>query len=203
MKANYLTHRNTVRVMLITAITILFALPSLKAQTLYKLSPGPDVSIKVLGTSNVHDWTMASTGIDSKGEFKFDNGILTGLQSFNLSIDVKTLKSEHSSMDSRTYKAINANQYPKITYKLNSAVVTLIEKNKYLIKAKGELTIAGATQGVTLDVTAVVNADNSITCTGTEKLKLTDYKITPPSFMLGTMKVYNDLSIKYNLNYKK
>jgi polyisoprenoid-binding protein YceI len=106
-------------------------------------------------------------------------------------------------MDSRTYKSVNAPKYPNVTYKLNSATVTTIEKNKYLIKAKGDLTISGKTQPVTLEVTAVINADNTITCSGSEKIKLTDYGIKPPSFMLGTMKVADDLTIQFTLIYKK
>jgi hypothetical protein len=54
-----------------------------------------------------------------------------------------------------------------------------------------------------MDVTAVVNADNTITCSGSKKIQLTDYGIKPPTFMLGAMKVYNDLTIQFNLIYKK
>jgi len=193
----------------ISAITIIIAaiffsaLPQgLKAQSNYKVVPGKDATIKVLGSSNVHDWTMTSATMESHGEFKFDDGTLHSLTSFSLSVDAKSLKSEHESMDNRTYKTIKADQFPKITYKLNSAVITLLQKNKYQIKATGDLTIAGTTQTIVLNVTAVVNADNTITCTGSQKIKLTDYKIQPPSFMLGAMKVADDLTIQYNLQYK-
>lgn len=105
-------------------------------------------------------------------------------------------------MDDRTYKCIKADQFPKITFKLTSAVVTEVQKGKYTIKASGDLTISGATQAIVLDVTAAINADNTISCSGSQKIKLTDYKIDPPTFMLGAMKVYNDLTIQYNLIYK-
>ncbi len=62
--------------------------------------------------------------------------------------------------------------------------------------------IAGVTQTIAMTVNAVVNSDNTITCSGSETLKLTDYKIDPPSFMLGAMKVKNDLTIQFNLVYK-
>jgi hypothetical protein len=205
MKAKYFTIRNVARATLTAAIIIFLSIPQfVKAQTIYKVSPGPEVNIKVLGSSNVHDWTMTSTAMESQGEFKFDaERQLVALTSFSFSINAKSLKSEHSSMDSRTYKSIKADQYPKITYRLNSAIITIIQKNKYLIKTKGELIIAGATQTISMDVTAVVNPDNTISCTGSQKLQLTDYKIQPPSFMLGAMKVTNDLTIQFNLIYKK
>jgi polyisoprenoid-binding protein YceI len=185
------------------ALTIFFTMPqTLKAQGNYKVSQGKDVTIKVLGSSNIHDWTMTATGIESQGQFKFEGGQLQALTSFGLVVEAKSLKSESTSMDGRCYKTIKADQYPKITFKLTSAAVTEVQKNKYTIKASGELTISGATQPVVLTVTAVVNADNTITCTGAQKVKLTDYKIDPPTFLLGAMKVYNDLTIQYNLIYK-
>jgi polyisoprenoid-binding protein YceI len=191
---------------ILTVIAIIFlgTIPqNLLAQTTYKLSPGQNVNIKVLGSSNVHDWTMVSSLMESQGEFKFDGDRqLVALHSFSFSMDAKSLKSEHTSMDDRTYKTMKADQYPKIIFKLNSAVITAVQKNKYLIKATGDLVIAGVTQNITLNVTAVVNADNTISCTGSQKIQLTDYKIEPPSFMLGAMKVKNDLTIQFNLTYK-
>jgi len=188
---------------MVTVAVILFGVipQSLKAQV-YKLSPSADVNIKVLGSSNIHDWTMTSTALESQGNFKFSEGQLKEVTAFSFSLNAKSLKSDHQSMDNRTYKTINADQFPKIIYRLSSATITSVQKNKFLIKTTGELTIAGTTQTITMNVTAVVNADNSLTCTGSEKLKLTDYKIEPPSFMLGAMKVTNDLTIQFNLTYK-
>ena len=106
-------------------------------------------------------------------------------------------------MDGRTYKCIKADEFPKISYKLTSADVTMVQASKYSIQTKGVLTIAGKAQSISMKVIAFVNADQSISCNGTEKLMLTDYGIEPPSFMLGAMKVGNDLVIKFDLNYTK
>jgi len=182
---------------------LMMADQKLQAQTNYKLAQGKDVTIKVLGSSNVHDWEMASAVMESQGEFVINaEHQLTALPAFNLALDAKSLKSEHQTMDERTYKTMKADQYPKIVYKLASAAITELEKGKYTIKTTGKLTIAGVTQTINMVVNATVNADNTITCTGAEPLKLTDYKIDPPSFMLGAMKVKNDLTIQFNLVYK-
>ncbi len=195
--------KNIKQILMLTMICIMGFSSLLQAQTSYKLASGPDVSIKILGSSNVHDWVMTSTAMESQGNFKFGEGNqLRAITSFSFSLNAKSLKSDHESMDSRTYKTIKADQYPKIVYKLNSAAITEVQKNKYLVKTTGDLTIAGATQTITMNVTAVVNADNTLNCTGSQKIKLTDYKIDPPSFMLGAMKVKDDLTIQFNLIYK-
>jgi polyisoprenoid-binding protein YceI len=169
------------------------------AQTTYKLITDKDVSIKVLGSSNVHDWTMTSTAMESQGDFNLADH---HLQSLSFHLAVTSLKSEHTSMDDRTYKAVDAKKFPDISYKLTAAEVTTVDAHKYLIKTKGNLTIAGATQPISMEVTAVVNADNTLTCSGSKKIQLTDYGIKPPTFMLGAMKVHNDLTIQFNLVYK-
>jgi polyisoprenoid-binding protein YceI len=193
---------NIKQILILTMIGIMGFSTLTYAQNSYKLVNSPDVSIKVLGSSNVHDWVMTSTVMESQGEFTFEGAALSALHSFKFSLVFTSLKSEHTSMDNRTYKSVNAKKYPTISYKLTSAQVTTTEKNKYLVKTKGELTIAGVTQPIIVDVTALLNADKTITCTGSEKIKLTDYSIKPPSFMLGAMKVANDLTIEFNLVYK-
>ncbi len=194
---------NPLAAMFIAAFIFLAVPQVVTAQVTYQLVQSPAVVIKVSGKSNVHDWTMTATGIESQGKFKLNGDNLTDVTSLSFTVAAKSLKSGKSSMDNRTYKTIKADQYPNITYKLTSATVSHISQKNYLVKTKGELTIAGVTQPVNVSVNATVNADNTITCTGTENIKLTDYGIKPPSFMLGTMKVYNDLAIQFTLIYKK
>lgn len=197
-----LTNRIIAISILITAV-ISGAMPaSVQAQTTYKLTPGNEVTIKVLGTSNVHDWVLTSTAMESLGDFKIDDNQLRSLNSLTFSLLAKSLKSEHESMDNRTYKTMKADQFPKISYKLTSAAVSAVAKSKYSIKTTGDLTIAGVTQSISMTVTAVLNTDNTVTCSGAQNIRLTDYKIDPPSFMLGAMKVKNDLTIQFNLIYK-
>ena len=79
---------------LIAVIILLIAPAFTQAQGIYKLSPSKDASIKVLGSSNIHDWTMAAMVIESQGEFKFEGDELKSLTAFTLTVDAKSLKSE-------------------------------------------------------------------------------------------------------------
>lgn len=174
------------------------------AQTSYKLVADKSNTIKVEGTSNVHDWTMTAKDVESSGTFRFNTrNELTDISSLKFSVLAKSLKSEKTSMDGRTYKSMKADQFPKVTYQLTAATVTMIQYNKYAIQTTGLLSIAGKTQTISMKVMALVNADRSISCHGTQKLMLTDYGIEPPSFMLGAMKVGNDLQIRFDLTYTK
>ena len=188
----------------IASVLFLLSPQVIMAQSIYKITSNKNSEITINGKSNVHDWVMNSKGIESQGVFKFNaKEELIGLSAFNFTVLAKTLKSGKSSMDERTYKSIKANEFPKISYKLTYAEVTMVQANKYSIQTTGLLTIAGKSQTISMKVMALVNADNSISCHGTQKLMLTDYGIEPPSFMLGAMKVGNDLVIKFDLNYTK
>lgn len=187
-----------------TILLLLLATQTLSAQTVYKLNPGKGTVLNVSGTSNVHDWTMTSTLAESQGVFRLNaKGEIINLSNFSFSAAAKSLKSGKSSMDSRTYKTLKADEFPTINYQLKSVDIAMIQPNKYKIQTKGNVSIAGKTQPIAMVVTAVVNADQSITCTGSTPLKLTDFGVEPPSFMLGAMKVGNDLTIKFDISYNK
>ena len=187
------------------AFVLMMLLPQgMMAQSNYNIKSDKNTSIKVSGKSNMHDWDLSSTTMESNGDFKFDaKNVLSSVTSFTFNVAAKSLKSGKSLLDNRTYKAMKAEQFPKIFYKLTSAVIKQTEKNKYSVKSNGDLTIAGHSENITMDLVIVVNSNNTLSCTGSEKIKLTDYKIQPPSFMLGAMKVYNDLNIEFSLQYKK
>lgn len=203
MKTNQLIHYGWI-ILKVSIVLFMLSPMMLMAQSSYKLASSKDNTIKVLGKSNVHDWTMVAKGLESSGSFKFNSSNeLVDLTSFRFSVLAKSLKSDKTSMDERTYKAMKADQFPKVTYQLTFATVTMVQANKYSIQTSGNLTIAGKTQVIAMKVMALVNADGSITCHGQENLLLTNYGIQPPSFMLGAMKVGNDLSIQFNLTYSK
>lgn len=116
-------------------------------------------------------------------------------------LPVTSLKSEHKTMDNNTYKALKASKHPEIVYALSSATVTPVNATTFTIRTKGKLTIAGTTRETDVVATAKVNPDNSITVTGSKKLKMTDYGVTPPKVMM--IKTGNDLTISYNLRLTK
>lgn len=179
---------------------------NLQAQVSYKLNGSKDNLVKISGKSNVHDWTMNAENPvceASFAAFSAEDNIPKSLTSLNFSVNAKSLKSESTSMNNRTYKAIKADAYPQITFKLREATVTPQQKNKFTVNATGTLTIAGVSKVISLQVNGEVKSDNTIVCSGQEKIRLTDYGIQPPSFMLGAMKVGNDLSIAFTLHLKK
>ena len=156
-------------------------------------------SIKVLGTSNMHDWDMAADNFSCEGNFNVKNGVLEDVSSLSFSLPVTNLKGKESLLNSRAYKALNSEKHKTITFKLTSATVVPGQK---VINANGNLTISGVTRPVTLKTNYVVNADQSITCKGSETLKMSTYGVKAPSFMMGALKTGDQVTIDFVLKLK-
>ncbi len=189
--------------LLLLSFASLAMLPTLRAQTAYH-SSSKSATMTLYGTSTLHDWNMTATVFTADAQYTLtpDNQ-LGALNALTVSLPVHNLKSEHDGMNDNAYESLKADQNKNITFQLKSATVTSSGGNKYQIAALGSLSIAGISKAVTLNTTAIVNADGSISCSGTVPIKLSEFNIERPSFMLGTMKVGDALTLNYSLIFVK
>lgn len=165
------------------------------AQT-YKPTAGS--SLKVNGTSNVHDWVMEAQAVPAEVALVVEGTQVKDIKSLTLTLPVRNLKAKDDIMNTRAYKTLKEDANKNITFKMTSGSVSQND-----IKVNGTLTIAGVSKPVALQAKATVNSDGTVTCTGSRKIKMSEYGITPPSFMLGAMKVGDDITINFDLKLKK
>jgi polyisoprenoid-binding protein YceI len=170
---------------------------------MYKINESKEINMKLSGTSTLHKWSMNTQTFTGEAQFGFTDHLLSSVGSLNFSLAVQNLKSGENGLDKNAYKALKTDQYKDILYTLTSAKVSPEKDKRYLIATQGKLSIAGVTNNVSMDVYCVVNDDQSITCTGSDKLKMTDYQVKPPSFMLGAMKTGDAITLDFTLVYKK
>ncbi len=162
------------------------------------------VDLVVSGTSTLHDWDMKSVKADCQAALTFSNtGQITGLKALHFSTPTDGLKSDHSSMDKNAYKALKTDKNPSITYTMTSVTVTPAGEGASTVKCKGNLTIAGTTLNEDIVAVCKVNADHTITVSGSKAVSMKDFNMAPPTFMFGTVKTGNDIVLKFNLVLKK
>lgn len=202
MKTSNSTKWSTRSISSLLVVTLLLSISAIAqkadAQTPYKVITTSQ--IKVSGTSNLHDWDMLANNFTCEGDFSVSDGILKDLSSMTFTLPVTSLKSKEKLMDTRAYKAMNAEKFKTITFKLTNATIVSQQKT---IKANGNLTISGVTKPVTIQSTYVVNTDGSITIKGTEPLKMSSHGMKAPSFMMGALKTGDDVTIDFLLKLKK
>jgi hypothetical protein len=156
-----------------------------------------DLSIK--GTSSLHDWEIKSGEGHIESVLNLDNNRkLTAITSLTFTVPAESLKSGKNAMDKNTRKALKTGTEKNIQFVLSSADVKSVNATTYQVKATGSFTIAGTTKETDLLATAVYNpSDKSFSISGSKKLKMTDYKVTPPVVMMGAIKTGNDITISF------
>jgi len=170
----------------------------------YKLSSTKDVVMNLSGTTPVKNWSMSAHGLngDARIAVTKDNR-LAGIHSLNFSLPVLNLKGEQKAMDEDAYTALKAATYKDIVFNLTSATVEPQSEGFYTIEALGKLTVAGVTKTVTLKMRSQVAKDGSITFTGAESVKMSDYNVERPSHFFGIIKADDNMTLSYTLIFTK
>lgn len=187
---------------LITAIVFLIFSSTITIAQNYKVDNTAS-KLEVLGTSNIHDWEITANTVSGQGAFTITDGVLTNIDDLTFVVVAESLKSGKSGMDKNTYKALNTDKHKNINYKLEKCnSISAKGNNTYNVNTTGKLTIAGVTQNVTIPLNVSVSG-NTITLSGDASLKMTSYKIEPPTAMFGSIKTGDAIKVKFNAIYKK
>jgi polyisoprenoid-binding protein YceI len=161
--------------------------------------------MKLTGTSNLHDWEMKAAKGNSQATFMVNpKGKVISMSRLSFSVPAKNLKSKHSAMDKNTYKALKTDKNPNISFTGTASSIKSTGGNNYTLSCDGKMSIAGTTKATNLAATGIYNpANGSFNITGVKKMKMTDYNITPPTAVMGTIKTGDDITLSYNVNLTK
>jgi polyisoprenoid-binding protein YceI len=175
---------------LLTIVSLLFVTAAF-GQTHSKLKAH---KVTVDGTSSLHDWTSEAAKVEWKGVVTVEGNKVKEIKDVTITILVKSIKSEKGkTMDNKTYEAFKSDKFPNITYKLTEV------SGDGSMKATGTLTMAGTSQTVTLDVNSKVLASGDVQFTGKQALNMKDYKMDPPTAVMGTIKVGPEVTVNFDL----
>ena len=153
-------------------------------------------SVKVTGTSTLHEWTMEGSTI--KGEISAptpDNW--NAPAKAVVTIPVTSIKSEHGKMDKLMADALKAREHPQVRFEMTEATPANATANAFTLQTKGKLTIGGVTKDIALDVQGTRGADGRYILTGEAPIKMTAFGIKPPTAMMGTIKTGDDVKVTF------
>lgn len=185
---------------LVNKITIfcffLASVASVNGQTAYYLKSD---KVTVSGTSTLHDWVSEVTKVEWSGNFTIEDNRITGVAGVKVRMPVTSIKSEKGRiMDSKTYEAFDSDKNPYVTYTLNSAKVAGTSTD-YTINSTGTLSMAGSSRTIEMPVKAKLLSSGDIQLKGSYKMNMRDYKMEPPTAIMGTIKVGEELTIDFDL----
>lgn len=160
------------------------------------------------GDSTLHKYQMRAVALEGSAVLKTkpSKDLVQALQagevgSMSLVIPLKTFKSKESGLDNNAYKALKADQNPDITFLLGKETLKPGDKDgTYVMTATGDLTVAGVTAPVTLTADTMVK-DGQVELKGVQTLKMTDFKVTPPSISLlvASITCTDEIAIHYDV----
>ena len=160
-------------------------------------------NMEVAGTSNLHDWTASVEKISGTLKVTAESGKALDIKDVELIFDAKSLKgSKGSIMDSKIKDALKSEKFPTIQFKLNQIENTSFQGGTSHIKATGLLTISGTNRPISLSTTGKLLPNGEIEITGSSKLKMSDFKIDPPTAMLGTLKTADEVTVTFKLVFQ-
>lgn len=190
------TNNFTKSIKLLACTILLAGCFSMNAQVL-KINP-KSFSMTISGTTNVHDFQSKVT--QASGEAVVSNS--KELQSLVVEIPVRAIKSGEKLMDTKTYETFDVNKNPNITFKLLEVNSLRVEGNQAFVTVTGNLTMAGVTRRISLKTTGVNNKAGVYEFKGSISLKMSDFKMSPPTAMLGLMKVGDAITLKYDVCFE-
>lgn len=184
---------------LLIMLIALVWLPIANPQNEYIISENSTVTIA--GTSTLHDWTMDTRSVNGTAVIEMTGNEITAIKDVVLEIPAESLKSGKSAMDKNAYEALNTKKNPKIFFKLKGFDQAYVN-GKSAVEVTGDITIAGKTRTEKILVAYKTDSKGNLSVSGSKDIKMTDYGVTPPEVMFGTVKTGNDLTIKFDIALK-
>lgn len=158
------------------------------------------------GTSTLHDFTCHANAIDATVVFSPDllNGAPGATQQGTVTVPVEQITHENDGLTKNMYKVLEPEVWPHITFAWNSIQVNGDEQadNDMNGTIRGALTIKGETREVQfpVEIKGFDTAD-TLQVVGDYALYLSNFDIKRPSFFLGTLKVGDEINIKFDMTF--
>ena len=184
----------------ILACLVFVSMGAIQAQT-YKIVPKIS-TIKIEGTSSIHEWESAVDQINGDLVLATDGKTGKQIQSLVVKVPVKSIKSGKGLMDSKTYEAFDSDKNPLITFQLTDVSPIKLTGKDVETTVTGNLNMAGLSKKITFKSTGNLLTDGSYQFKGSVPVKLSDFKMKPPTAMMGMLKTGDAVTIKFDVTFK-
>jgi polyisoprenoid-binding protein YceI len=158
-------------------------------------------TLTITGTSNVHDWEMNASGMIASIVIEKDMQEALIIADAKFTIPSKNIKSHSSIMDKKTREAIDSEKHKYIEFKLGKVDKLNITGNRIEGIAVGDLSLAGKSQTIFVPFSGFLTNDDQIIIEGTKEINLSDYNISAPTAMMGTLKTGEKVNVLFNLYF--
>jgi len=186
---------NKIRIIIFSIALISFS----SFRNTYELSKAGN-EIIITGTSNLHSWSMGVVASDCAADFDIEDSQLISISRVEFTCKSRDIRSNNNLMDKKTYEAVRADSYPEINFGFLTNTGLVSEGRKFNGTLKGNLSVAGTTREIEVPFKGTLNYDNTIRVEGSVELRMSDFKIDPPTALLGKLKTGDMVMVNFNFN---
>jgi polyisoprenoid-binding protein YceI len=167
----------------------------------------PESRLWVDGTSTVRSFSCKATAVEAVAETGMENAIVavlggeSAVKGVTLTVSSEKMDCGNGTMNGHMLKAIKARDHAEITFKLDSYTLGKSEAGT-AVALRGSLTLGGVTKPILLDATLTPGANGALRVAGAYELNMKDYDLTPPSLMMGTLKVREKVKVNFDLSLR-
>ena len=169
-----------------------------------RLDPASELTIE--GTSSLHDFHCKTNKLNAyvdvdPGYTKDLTKVARPIAAVKVNIVVKTLTCGNGQMDRNMYNTLKADENQLIKYTLSGYDILdgTASPSAFTANTTGTLVVAGQEKPIAMKINAERLSDGKAVAQGEQKLRMSDFGISPPSFMFGRLKVGDQIKVKFNL----
>lgn len=174
------------------------------------LTPSDESELIISGSSTLHGWDSEAT--EFSVDFRVDEEWLTGIENWSgesvefleVRVPVDELESGRGRMNRDMREALNAEEYPEVTFKWDEIQVReSSDPEKRMLIVEGSLSIAGETRSIEFEAMGEQLDENRIKVEGSYSLNMEDYNVDPPTAFFGTLSTDEMVKIEFNIVLEK
>lgn len=191
----------------------LLAPPELAARSMYQqeaqrsLILQAESRMSLEGSSTLHDWSCEATEVNASISVQMSRDPATNAADLGtvewiaIDVPVQAIKCGLVPMERRLYRTLNANVHPAIEFRLTDFTFgpVLAMRWEMAVAVSGQLTVAGATREINLDVRVGHDDSSSLRFRGHTAIVMSDFGIEPPSEFFGLLRVHDRLEVIFDL----
>ncbi|HVV50246.1 MAG TPA: YceI family protein [Polyangia bacterium] len=125
------------------------------------------------------------------------------VKSFDLVAPVEKLTSGDSGLDKNMWKALKSAEFKTIRFRADNFQILPADVRgaTFRLAMRGALTVAGVTRPVAIEADGF-GAPGGVRIAGSTSLRMTDYAVKPPTFMLGAIRTANEVVVKFDMELR-
>lgn len=161
--------------------------------------------LEISGRSNVNNFCceyMAYQGMDTLQEVwsqKKQSWELHGI----IHIPANSFDCHHNILNNDFQKTLLAGKYPEIAVRVHFIQSKKPDAKMRQINGNVEITLAGRSRRYNLTCDLKLNNTNQMILEGAQVIRFSDFSLTPPRKIFGTIKVEDEISVKLYFFLKK